>query len=311
MSDNQNKVLLMGKANAGKTSMRSIIFANYLARDTFRLGATVGVDHSSLRFLDNLTLNLWDCGGQKKFLVNYFHSQKQQIFRGVKILIFVFDVESITNEANQSADIDEFETTVQNVEEFNPDARVFVLIHKMDLIPDEDLDQTVTSVTNLIDPHIPTSMQREFFTTSIWDESLFQAWSKIVRSLIPRLGPIKQALQQLCTICESDEIVIFEKHTFLVVCQAERKEMRDKHRLEKVSNVVKAFKLRCGHARGQTVDSIQVSNSLFQCVIMDFTKTTSIMVINSPSQTQDAAIISNLVATGKNFEKLFATMHSI
>lgn len=35
-----NQVLLMGKSGSGKTSMRSIIFANYIARDTRRLGAT-------------------------------------------------------------------------------------------------------------------------------------------------------------------------------------------------------------------------------------------------------------------------------
>jgi Ras-related GTP-binding protein A/B len=36
----KKKVLLMGKSGSGKTSMRSIIFANYLARDTMRLGPT-------------------------------------------------------------------------------------------------------------------------------------------------------------------------------------------------------------------------------------------------------------------------------
>jgi Ras-related GTP-binding protein A/B len=30
----------MGKSGAGKTSMRSIIFANYMARDTMRLSPT-------------------------------------------------------------------------------------------------------------------------------------------------------------------------------------------------------------------------------------------------------------------------------
>ena len=30
----KKKVLLMGKSGSGKTSMRSIIFANYIARDT-------------------------------------------------------------------------------------------------------------------------------------------------------------------------------------------------------------------------------------------------------------------------------------
>ena len=33
----KKKVLLMGKSGSGKTSMRSIIFANYIARDTRRL----------------------------------------------------------------------------------------------------------------------------------------------------------------------------------------------------------------------------------------------------------------------------------
>lgn len=38
----KRKVLLMGRSGSGKTSMRSIIFANYIARDTRRLGATIG-----------------------------------------------------------------------------------------------------------------------------------------------------------------------------------------------------------------------------------------------------------------------------
>lgn len=57
------KVLLMGRNGAGKTSMRSIIFANYLAKDTYRIAYTVEVNHSRVRFLGNLVLNLWDCGG--------------------------------------------------------------------------------------------------------------------------------------------------------------------------------------------------------------------------------------------------------
>ena len=39
------KVLLMGRSGSGKTSMRSIIFANYVARDTMRLAATIDVEH--------------------------------------------------------------------------------------------------------------------------------------------------------------------------------------------------------------------------------------------------------------------------
>ena len=69
------KVLLMGKSNAGKTSMRSIIFANYIARETTRLGYTQDVEHTHVRFLGNLVLNLWDCGGQEAYMESYFESQ--------------------------------------------------------------------------------------------------------------------------------------------------------------------------------------------------------------------------------------------
>lgn len=37
----------MGKSGSGKTSMRSIIFANYIARDTRRLGATSEMIHNN------------------------------------------------------------------------------------------------------------------------------------------------------------------------------------------------------------------------------------------------------------------------
>ena len=91
---NRKKVLLMGKSGSGKTSMRSIIFANFIARDTRRLGATIDVEHSHVRLLGNLVLNLWDCGGQEAFMENYFASQRDNIFRNVEVsttfFIYIF-----------------------------------------------------------------------------------------------------------------------------------------------------------------------------------------------------------------------------
>jgi GTPase SAR1 family protein len=61
----KKKVLLMGKSGSGKSSMRSIIFSNFVAKDVRRLGATIDVEHSHAKFMGNLTLNLWDCGGYR------------------------------------------------------------------------------------------------------------------------------------------------------------------------------------------------------------------------------------------------------
>lgn len=39
--------------------MRSIIFANHLARETRSFAHTVSVDRGQVRFLGTLTLNIW------------------------------------------------------------------------------------------------------------------------------------------------------------------------------------------------------------------------------------------------------------
>ena len=59
----KQKVLLMGKSGAGKSSMRSIIFLNHVAKDTRKLKATIAVEQSDRKLLGNLSLNIWDCGG--------------------------------------------------------------------------------------------------------------------------------------------------------------------------------------------------------------------------------------------------------
>lgn len=84
----KRKVLLMGKSGAGKTSMRSIIFANFIARDCDRLGPTMEIEHAHVKFLGSLVLLLWDCGGQETFMENYMSSQKDTIFKNVQVSSF-------------------------------------------------------------------------------------------------------------------------------------------------------------------------------------------------------------------------------
>ena len=53
--------------------------------------------------------------------------------------------------------------------------------------------------------------------TSIWDETLYQVWSEITHSLIPDMENIKMGLNELSTMVQSDELVLFEKSTFLEI----------------------------------------------------------------------------------------------
>jgi len=393
----KKKVLLMGKAHSGKTSMRSIIFANYLARDTTRLSPTLDVEHHHVRFLGDLVLNLWDCGGQDAFYESYFERDRETIFRGVELLIYVFDIESETPEK----DFDHFCGVLEAIEENSPDARIFLLIHKMDLVAEEDREAILEDRRQLIEESCLSCGVENFqcFGTSIWDETLYKAWSEIVTNLIPNIKLLESHLNKFCRICDADEVVLFERATFLVISQAQgesngdadglledglaatppsslpdhvsdpsigaspsrtslvmgedtgsemvsnsvdatssagglpntsvshppseipadldsgamtssmptnrhhsRTPHFDAHRFEKISNIIKQFKLSCGKAQSQ-FQGMQVQNSRFTAYIDQFTVNTYIMVIVSNPSVHTAATLWNIQNARNDFER--------
>jgi Ras-related GTP-binding protein A/B len=66
-----------------------------------------------------------------------------------------------------------------------------------------------------------------------------------VYALIPNIQVLEQNLQNFCELCEADEVVLFERATFLVISHSTTKPHNDVHRFEKISNIIKQFKLSC------------------------------------------------------------------
>lgn len=134
------------------------------------------------------------------------------------------------------------------------------------------------------------------FGTSIWDETLYRAWSSIVYSLIPNIQDLEKHLNGFCTICDADEVVLFERATFLVISHAAHANHRDIHRFEKISNIIKQFKLSCSKTQAQ-FQGMEVRNSNFTAYIDFFTTNTYIMIIVSDQQIRmhrSSSIISQL-----------------
>ena len=138
------KMLLMGYSGAGKTSMHSVIFANFPAKDTSKIGYTVERQEHKFKFMGTLTLNLWDCGGQDTFMEQYFLVQKETIFRGVEVLIYVFDIDS-KDEKVLTKSLEYWEMTLKSIKQYNDNANIFVLLHKIDKIPLEERKQRIES----------------------------------------------------------------------------------------------------------------------------------------------------------------------
>ena len=115
---------------------------------------------------------------------------RDHIFRSVELLIYVFDIES----EEQGSDFSQFADVIEAVEQHSPDARVYVLVHKMDLVK-EDVRKAVFSEKEAsILSQASDHLRIQCFRTSIWDETLYRAWSHIVYSLVPNTALLELSL---------------------------------------------------------------------------------------------------------------------
>jgi Ras-related GTP-binding protein A/B len=301
------KLLLLGREEAGKTSMHSIIFANYPAKETRKIGYTTDRSESNIRFMGSLILNLWDCGGQPTFMTNYFTTHREKIFNDVEVLIYVFDV----SYPDIKSELVNYEKTMENLQEFSPNAKVFVLIHKMDKFKDEtekiDKFNRKKKSIEAVSAQFEKVTVKEYFGTSIWDETLYQAWSQIVQLMIPRMPYIQKILKEVCEACDCDEVVLFEKSTYLIITHLSLKGVKDMLRYERVSNVVKQFKLSCGKI-GAQLNDIHVKNDNLSTIIKEFTKNIIIMMNYSNPEIEESLLHLNITRAGKFFEEHLETL---
>ena len=105
---------------------------------------------------------------QEAFMENYFASQRDRIFKNVEVLIYVFDVES----RDWEKDLHYYQSCLEAILANSKEARIFCLIHKMDLVIENQRDQVFEQrVSELRKRSEPLNIQA--FRTSIWDETLY------------------------------------------------------------------------------------------------------------------------------------------
>lgn len=234
---------------------------------------------------------------------NYFGSHKEDIFKNVTTMIYVFDL----NSASEETDYEDYVKCVEFLRECSRNARIYILFHKLDLIPADQRERLVEYKRGYVQK-ISEPFQITAFGTSIWYDSLYKAWSTIVYSMIPNSEVIQEHVQQFADTSEAQEVVLFEKATFLAVSHSTRNttgraEFIDPNRFETMSNVIKTFKLRAGSA-GKAVRSIELHNSDINAFIYEFTTTTYIMVIVSDPDVKPAATLMNITLAKPHFERL-------
>lgn len=273
---------------------------------TARLGATIDVEQNHVRFLGDLILNLWDCGGQDAFMDSYLTTQRPTIFQHVGVMIYVFDIET----HGMSKDLEYYRDCLEGLKQFSPDAAIFLLVHKMDLVREPKnvlFEKKKKELEDASGEGIVT-----VFGTSIYDESLYkvpdhllfgrdlslicnqQAWSSIVHTLIPNAAVLSRHLTTFAAACSATEVILFERTTFLVIATSSATPPQsntsgaeqgtlDNHQLnttryERTSELVKAFKHSCSRVR-EEFHSLEMELYDFTAVLDEMTRNTYVLII--------------------------------
>jgi len=101
-----------------------------------------------------------------------------------------------------------------------------------------------------------------------------------VSFLLPNIKTLEKNLRTFCETVNADEVVLFERSTFLVISHFDAKQHEDQHRFEKISNIIKQFKLSCIKTNYK-FESMVVKNQKFSAYVEGFTSSTYIMIVVS------------------------------
>ena len=241
-----------------------------------------------------LSLTLTSHDRQDGFTESYLTHQRSHVFASVAVLIFVFDVES--REFN--ADLVNYASIVTALHENSPQARIFVLIHKMDLVAAERRDIVLKERSSHIrqvsiengfgGPGKGAGQEVEFWGTSIWDQSLYKAWTQVIYHLVPNAGVIESILSQLADVIHAHELILYERTTCLMVTHVSRPhESRNNpftDRFEKLSSILKSHKQSVAKHTGLPAGSanfaeLQIKTGKYMFLITRLTENTNLAVV--------------------------------
>jgi len=174
-NESLTKILLMGLASAGKSSIFSIAFEGKSPDEVKNYEATVNYSRSTHNIVNN-EFQVFDLGGQESFISNFVGELAEFIFSGVQIIIWVVDT---TDSQHISTSKFYFDKAIEKLFQFSKQAVIFCLFHKIDLIKQEKENNILSSLKDYFSPK--HDLEIYFYSTSIYDNSIYSAIGKILQ----------------------------------------------------------------------------------------------------------------------------------
>lgn len=215
---------LMRSFRSGKSSISGVVFDQLPPNETLFLEVTARIkkysislvlvfysyQHASLTrygssFMD---FQVWDFPG----LVDILEDPRfdvEAVFGGAGALVWVIDATDLDPD-----DIVHLNAAILSLQRAYPHINVEVFIHKVDDFSDDDKLDILRHITICIREELLAHGFEDapvtFHLTSIYNHSIFEAFSKAIQKLIPRLDTLESMLTNLCRTCRFENAFVVD-----------------------------------------------------------------------------------------------------
>jgi len=210
----RKRILIMGSNGAGKTSCMEVVFKGMLPKNTFFLDPTNRVNRLDVNTI--IPFQLWDCPG------NHQVENLVAPLSAFSSLVYVIDLQDEYGHA-----VNQFIHLMAIVHEMNRDLHIEVFAHKAEsLAADYGLEsfsllQERVYIETIDHPLPLQDMRVTFHLTSVYDHTIFEAWSRIIQKLVKPLATLENLLNVLCSNSGLTKAFLFDVKTLIHVAADE------------------------------------------------------------------------------------------
>ncbi|KAI7684962.1 Ras-related GTP-binding protein C [Sarcoptes scabiei] len=202
-NDIKPKIMIMGPKRSGKSSIQKVVFHKMSPNETLFLESTNKIVKDANNSF--ISFSIWDFPGQ---LDVERELEFDNLFPGCGALVFVIDSQDDYGDA-----LVHLNHIIRKAHQVNPNINFEIFIHKIDGLSDDhkiearqDIHQRATE--DLMESGEDISLS--FYLTSIYDHSIFEAFSKVVQKLIPQMPILENLLNVFISSSGIEKAYLFD-----------------------------------------------------------------------------------------------------
>lgn len=244
------RILLIGLRRSGKTSIQRVIFTKMQPAQTQFLESTTRVTSSHFSCGSFINFQIQELPGQlhifpssnpssnasgndsqgySRYEENQLTStsayEMERLLKFSQAVVYIIDAQDDYRES-----ISRLMSIIEIGRRVNSKIRYEVFIHKVDQLSEETKYETQRDIHDQIRnrftdpitgaepwPLIPNPKSQDilinFHLTSIFDHSIFEAFSKVIQKLLPQISQLEQLLDQLLSASNIEQTFLFDVQT--------------------------------------------------------------------------------------------------